>query len=401
MEPASDTDDLATHPRGAHLTRPIVHAITPGDHFSPRTGSAIPTVVHGIAGAAAAQGSQRHRVLLDETTFQPRYDTADLIEYRSAPLPGLATRASDVLAARLGLPRRGAVRAFQPLADALEGGEPSFVLAHNAPALPRLLRGQPHTVLLYAHNDILRTVGHREALRSLDSTAAIVCVSKALAEITARRLPPSLVDRVHVVENGVDTVTFQPDARPRGPRVRIMFLGRMIPDKGADLLVKAAARLDRDDLEFVVVGSAGFDRDAPLTSYEQSLRHAAAGSRSPVVFERFVQRAAVPSLLQTADVFVVPSRWPDPSPLTVGEAMATGLPVVGSRIGGIPEVLGDAGVLIEPDDVEALALALDHLASDEGERARLSAAARTRAEDRSWSRTWSQLARLLDSAVVA
>ncbi len=60
----------------------VLHAITPGDHFSPRTGSAIPTVVDGLAAAAGRDGGPfRHAVILDRTTMRPRYDSAAVIEY--------------------------------------------------------------------------------------------------------------------------------------------------------------------------------------------------------------------------------------------------------------------------------------------------------------------------------
>lgn len=373
--------------------RTIVHAITPGDHYSPRTGSAIPTVVHGLASAATAAGAPRHAVLLDESTFVPRYDSAELIEYSGTPLPSLRARTVDVALGRLGLPRRAAAAAFRPVADALSHLDPSFVLAHNAPALPPLLRRQPHTAILYAHNDVLRTLTRSEASRTLADVTAIVCVSEAMAEITRSRLPDSLAARVRVVENGVDVETFHPNDSPRSDRsrLRVMFLGRMIHDKGADVVVSAAALLDRDDVEFVLVGSAGFDRAAQLTPYEESLRRSAAPLGDRVSFERFVDRATVPDMLRTADVFVVPSRWADPSPLTAGEALASGLAVIGTRMGGIPEALGDAGVLVNPGDPRELAAAIEHLAEDAAELARLQSVARARAETRSWTNSWSQL----------
>jgi glycosyltransferase involved in cell wall biosynthesis len=81
--------------------------------------------------------------------------------------------------------------------------------------------------------------------------------------------------------------------------------------------------------------------------------------------------------------------------------MASGLPVIGSRIGGIPEVLGDAGILVNPDEVGELAEALNYLATDATARARYASAARLRAMHRSWTRTWTQLAELLNSPTFA
>jgi glycosyltransferase involved in cell wall biosynthesis len=141
----------------------------------------------------------------------------------------------------------------------------------------------------------------------------------------------------------------------------------------------------------MIVGRPGFAADAPLSDYEAQLRALAASCSAEVRFQTFVPRADLPALLRTAEVFVVPSRWPDPSPLTVGEALATGLPVVASRIGGIPEAVGDAGILVPPDDPRALAAALDELIHDPGRRTALAQAARVRAEARDWSWSWRQL----------
>ena len=79
----------------------------------------------------------------------------------------------------------------------------------------------------------------------------------------------------------------------------------------------------------------------------------------------------------------------------VGEALASGLPVIGSRMGGIPGALGDAGVIVDPDDPRALAAAIENLADDPTELARLRLASRARAESRSWANTWSQLREVL------
>ena len=377
--------------------RRVVHTITPGDHYSPRTGSAIPTVVHGLATAALACGDPRQAVVVDRSTYAPRYDSADLIEYVGATAPRRAGRYADLIAGRVGMPRAAIASYYRPIADAVRDLAPSIVLAHNAPILAWLLRDTDHRVVLYAHNELLRTYSRAEAGRMLGSAAAIVCVSESLARRTRARLPGRLESRVHVVPNAVDTTRFRPapervrDGRP----LRVLYVGRMIREKGVDVLVRAASQFGADEVEFVVVGSHGFDPSAPLSPYERELRDLAAGSSARVVFEPFTDRSAIPDLLRSADVLVVPSRWAEPSGLTIGEGLASGLPVIASRVGGIPEVLGSAGILVEPDDALALAGEIRRLASEPELRASMGAEARAWAESHDWAWAWRRLRAVL------
>ncbi|KRE25821.1 glycosyltransferase family 4 protein [Agromyces sp. Soil535] len=387
----------------------VIHVITPGDHYSPRTGSAIPTVVHGLASAAAKdEDAVRHSVVVEASTMRPRYESAAAIEYRGVPGPSRRDRYLDLVRGTLGWPRSAVGRYYEPIAETIRHLKPSIVLAHNAPILPWLLRDSPHKVLLYAHNDLLRTFTKAEVSRMLGSVSAIVCVSESLAEQTRHRLPRNLAHIVHVVGNGVDVAQFTPawtagDDEPaaerasRGKPLRILFVGRMIPNKGADVLVRAATMLERDDLEFVVVGSHGFDRSAPLSPYERRLRGLAGESPARICFEPFVDRAALPELLSSAGILVVPSRWADPCPLAAGEGLATGLPIVASRVGGLPEVIGPAGRYVAPDDPAALAAALADLVGDWQLRRRMAAEARARAAAHDWSWAWANLRGILET----
>ena len=383
---------------------PVYHVITPGDHFSPRTGSAIPTVVHGLAhGAAAAGATNRYPqyVVLQGDTFRPRYDSAEAIEFDGVPAPGSKERAIDAALARIGRPRRGSERYLRPAAERLRDVPPGVVLAHNAPLVPWLLRDQDHFPVLYAHNDVLRSYSRAESSRVLGHATRIICVSESLATEIRQHLPRSLHDRVRVVVNGVDTAQFSPTTEREPGPLRVMFLGRAIPDKGADILLEAAGLLERTDLEYLIVGSHGFDPAAQLSPFERRLRELTELVSAPVLFEPFVDRQNLPPLLRRADVLVIPSRWPDPCPLTVGEGMAAGLPIVASRRGGIPELLGDAGVLFDPDKPAELTSALRLLADDPRMRSELAQAARSRARARDWTWAWRHLADILDEIGVA
>ncbi|MFD6700720.1 MULTISPECIES: glycosyltransferase family 4 protein [unclassified Microbacterium] len=378
--------------------RRVIHAITPGDHFSPRTGSAVPTVVHLLADAAVRAGDARHGVILDRTTMSPRYDGVDLIEYDGAPGVTRNGHYFDAAAGRLGLLRPRVAQWFAPLADAVRALPEADVLAHNAPILPRLLRGSGHRVSIYAHNQLFRTYGPREADRIVGEAAAVICVSDALADETSELLPRAQRSKVAVVENPVDTSRFSPASqRATGSRpVRVLYVGRMIPSKGPDVLARAARAFGPDEAEFVFVGSHEFDPNAPATPYEQEVRDLALASRATATFLPFADRDALPALYRDAEVLVVPSVWAEPSGLILGEGMASGLPIIASRTGGIPSVVGDVAVLVPPNDPDALAAALRELIADPAERTRRGEAGLRRAEQRNPDWAWARLRALLE-----
>ena len=218
----------------------VFHVITPGDHFSPRTGSAIPTVVDGLARACRADpAGYEHVVVLDRTTYSPRYDSADVLEYAPAPASGRAGVYADYARAAVGARRAHLAAAFAPAVHALRSQEPGIVIAHNAPIVGELLDGSGHRVILHAHNRLPASMRPHEARRWLGPVDAVVCVSADLADATRARLPRSLHPKVRAVPHGVDTARFAPSPRPAGP-TRFVFVGRTIPSKGADVLVEAS-----------------------------------------------------------------------------------------------------------------------------------------------------------------
>jgi len=161
------------------------------------------------------------------------------------------------------------------------------------------------------------------------------------------------------------------------PRPRIGYVGRLAPQKRAGLLVQAFGRM-LQAAGLVVVG------DGPDAARVRRL--AASSARADrITLAGFVQHTAVPGVLASLDVLVLPSVYEEMGSVLV-EAMAAGLPVVASDVGGIPEVVrhGETGLLVPPGDVDALTAALDRLVADPELRARLAAGARACAADYSW-----------------
>ena len=225
---------------------------------------------------------------------------------------------------------------------------------------------------------LLRRVGgwvERSALRRAD--AVVVLTERSAAALRADGVP---ADRLVVNPSGFDPALIAGalrDVFPRVPRPRVGYVGRLAPQKRADRLVEAFGRMRRTG-SLVLVG------DGPDRALVRRLV-AASPARERVTEVGFVDHATVPSVLSSIDVLVLPSAYEEMGSVLT-EAMAAGLPVVATDVGGIPEVVrhGETGLLVPPDDVDALAAALDRVVGDAALRERLAAGARARARGYSW-----------------
>lgn len=129
------------------------------------------------------------------------------------------------------------------------------------------------------------------------------------------------------------------------------FVGRPVEAKGVDLLLRAAAKLDSRVNLLVVTSSAGIPEKLINLAIELKIRE-------KISFEVNVAHAGLPEYFQKMDVFVLPSRatatWQEQFGRTLLEAMACGVPVIGSSSGAIPAVIGDAGLVFAEENVEDL-----------------------------------------------
>jgi glycosyltransferase involved in cell wall biosynthesis len=149
----------------------------------------------------------------------------------------------------------------------------------------------------------------------------------------------------------------------------VLAVGRLHPQKGFDVLVAAAARLrDADRRLCVLIAGDGPARPTLVAAIQ----------RADVDVRLLGDRQDVADLLRAADVVAMPSRW-EGWPLAAGEVLAAGVPLVASRVGGLPYLVGDAAVLVPPGDPVALAAALARILDDAGHAAELAVAGRRRA----------------------
>jgi glycosyltransferase involved in cell wall biosynthesis len=207
-----------------------------------------------------------------------------------------------------------------------------------------------------------RTVLAGTMRRSVPALAAHASKFIAVSRSVSRRAVEGSVaaSKITVIPNFFDTAHTEPG--PGAGKPRVLFVGPDSPHKGRAVAV------------------AAFNRLSPGTA-----TLALAGSDTPVHGEGvenlgYLRGAALWDQYRLATIAVAPAVWPEPCPTVVLEAMAHGLPVVGSDIGGIPDLIenGVSGLLVPPNDPVSLAETMHSLLADDARRGKLAAAARER-----------------------
>lgn len=228
------------------------------------------------------------------------------------------------------------------------------------------------------HNALLAGGAVALAYRALErlvarGSAVVLAVSADLEErmrgLGTRRVGQAVVPAPSAGRSMRHPATTRSELGAEGPLV--VTVGRLAEQKGLPLLLDAAGLLrDRSPAPLFVLAG-----DGPL---EDMVRRRIADEDLPV--RLLGRRDDVPDLLAAADLVVVPSRW-EGQPLVVQEALRAGAPLVATAVGGIPDLVGDAAVLVPYGDPAALADAIARLLDDPAGRDWLAATARARAAD--------------------
>ena len=228
----------------------------------------------------------------------------------------------------------------------------------------------------------------RHALAGADHVTA---TGLRLASATLRYAPRA--KPVTVVPYGVDLERFQPPARDaaRNGEVVIGSVGRLSIEKGLDVLLDAVARLQQSGVAVRAVLAGDGPLRAKLEAQAQQL-----GITSRVEFRGELPHEAVPDVLAELDIFVMPSKA-EGFGVAALEAQAMELPVVASRVHGIPDVVRDGrtGLLVPPGNADPLASAIARLAGDRALRQQMGRAGRAFVQERyRWQDNVAQMERL-------
>jgi starch synthase len=268
--------------------------------------------------------------------------------------------------------------------------------ANLAGHLAALLYRVPHVVTMHSLEPLrpwkAEQLGGGYALSSwcertaAEAAAAVIAVSDGMRADVLAAYPAIPAERVHVIRNGIDTAQYAPDpatdvlaAHGVDPgRPSVVFVGRITRQKGLPVLLRAARQLGPAAQLVLCAGQPDTEElAAEVTRLVSELRE----TRSGVVWlPEMLPKREVIQLLTHATVFACPSLY-EPLGIVNLEAMACGTAVVGSRVGGIPEVVadGETGLLVPADDPAALAAALSALLGDPGRAAAMGQLGRKRA----------------------
>ena len=289
----------------------------------------------------------------------------------------------------------------------------SFDIVHvfNRPRLVPLIREACPNARIIAsmHNDMfdISKISREEAERAISELDQIVTISGYVGRVIAS-LYPQAEGKLRTIYSGVDLQRFVPwESSARARQIRqelrnqhqlngkqvILFVGRLTPKKGADILVRAMGELRKrhNNIALVLVGGAWYGVDK-ISDYVAYVRALADRSPVPVITTGFVPAEQIHHWFWAGDIFVCPSQWEEPLARVHYEAMAAGLPFVTTQRGGNAEVIMNGnGLLVEqPEDPLAFARHLDTLLSDRDLQRRMGRIGRQLAEERF---TWERVAR--------
>lgn len=369
--------------------------------FTPTQSGALATIIRECSLAAMQQGFQP-TVLTCRSTAQPYTDIPTLMvdppRQPKTRFGVLTLRAERKLFSHRHMGHRGYIRrVIQAIGQAHLDGVP--MILQNDPELACNLRSAfPNARIVHwfqnqhsSKERFRRSFGYR-----IDRVAAV-------SDFTARwieshyNLPAGSVKTIH---NGVNVSEFSPAQSVPSGKPIINFVGRTGIEKAPDTVLRAAIELSKERTDFAIqlLGSNHWDR-FEMDGYQRQLVDLAGDLEKRGVEVRrpgFIDRFTLPSELRKASIHVVPSRWEEPCALTIFEGLATGIPVVASRTGGTPEIVLDAGLLFERDNVVQLTNHFRALVADPELRKTYGQKARYRAEQLSWKQTWMGLRSLIE-----
>lgn len=365
----------------------------PIEYYSPASGGAISTIIMQMAREFIERGHQV--TVLSITDGEEIYKVGKVVPIQAKTrndLHFLQRRLSSVKGKlnQWDWPYyefylRSSLKALKALSPA-----PEAVILFNDLVSPKYIKKALPGARVYVWLQNEQRTKQQDLSKTVAGTQKFLTCSGYIREWTSKHHSIPL-NKFCVALSGVDLKAFYPreDYLEKPETLRVLFIGRIDPNKGPDIAADAVATLQEKGLavSLTVAGGLWFyghgkEMDDPFFRLLKSKM-----DRVKAEYLGHVARPAVPELVRRHDVVCVLSRSNEPFGLVVLEAMASGCAVVASNRGGLPEACGDAGLLVDPDDLKAVTNALRGLAVDHEELKAQKIKSLHRAAQVSWSAT--------------
>ena len=230
----------------------------------------------------------------------------------------------------------------------------------------------------HCHNEFKGTYGCKDMIRN---TNKIICVSDFIAKQVRDYLNIS-EERCIVLKNGIDTKKFskiiddeekekiKEQYNIKKEEKILLYTGRIVLEKGIKELLQAVLKVKNKNFKLMIVGSALNDIELK-TKFEKEIEDLTKELKDKVVFTGFIDYKEIYKFYSIADIAVLPSICDDAAPLTIIESMASGLPIITTNSGGIPEYAKNGCAIIlekDKDLVINLQLQMEKLLQDDEKR---------------------------------
>ena len=246
-----------------------------------------------------------------------------------------------------------------------ESSEKQLIEIHNRPYLiEQIAKNSNFPITLFLHNDPQTMKGSKsvkDRQNILEKCEAVFCVSEFIKSKFLEGISIK-TEKVHILYNGVDRKIKKFPIKKK----EILFVGRLVSEKGADLYVQTLRSIASNfpDWNFGLIGSFRLGEHKNTNSYAHRVIKNFKEIGSQAFFYGFKNQEFVEEKMKTASIIVIPSIWEEPFGLVAAEAMSNGISIIASKVGGMPEIIGDNGVLIENINYKKLRKNLIELLKD-------------------------------------
>ena len=236
---------------------------------------------------------------------------------------------------------------------------------HNRPYLVEdIVRRNKFPVSLFFHNDPQTMKGSKsikERENILAKCAAIFCVSEFIKKKFLDGINEDF-QKVHVLYNGIERKLKTFPIKKK----EILFVGRLIIEKGVHLYVDAikGIAVKYPEWSFGLIGSSKLGDNKHRNTYSDDIIKKMKAIGSQAQFYGFKNQEFVEEKMKSASIVVIPSIWEEPFGLVAAEAMSNGACIIASKVGGIPEIIKDNGILIDKINLKKLSSKIDILIKD-------------------------------------